>query len=211
MQGSRQRGRVVRALGIWGSRVQVPPWPLAGFVRGSPLFNSSAALVYSQLVCLLPVGILNQLSSFQLLVSLALKSPSGEWSITYVCSKIWSMISRHWKHHWKHQLDYFCIGLPKKGHKCIANLDASRQETVLQLVHLMNSLSDQQDDDSARIASVSTLKGRLTDIVRKIPNTDCIKGVLTQENSKFTWYRISFNRTHGTVILFITVTVDILW
>lgn len=57
---------------------------------------------------------------------------------------------------------------------------------MLQLVHLMNSLSDQQDDDSARIASVSTLKGRLTDIVRKIPNTDCIKGVLTQENSKFT-------------------------
>ena len=44
---------------------------------GSPWFNSSAALVHSQLVCLLPVGILNLLSSFQLFVSLALKSPSG--------------------------------------------------------------------------------------------------------------------------------------
>ena len=51
------------------------------------MFNSSAALVHSQLVCLLPVRILNLLSVFQLLVSLALKSPSGEWSITYVCCK----------------------------------------------------------------------------------------------------------------------------
>ena len=42
----------------------------AGFVRGSPLFNSSAVL-------LLPVGILNLLSSFQLLVSLALKAQAG--------------------------------------------------------------------------------------------------------------------------------------
>ena len=48
------------------------------------MFNSSAALVHSQLVCLLRVGILKLLSLFQLLVSLALKSPSGEWSITYV-------------------------------------------------------------------------------------------------------------------------------
>ena len=46
--------------------------------------GSTAALVQSQLVCLLPVGILNLLSLFQLLVSLALKSPSGEWSIMYV-------------------------------------------------------------------------------------------------------------------------------
>ena len=61
---------------------------LAGFVRGSPLFNSSAALVHSQLVCLPPVGTLNLLSSSQLLVSLALESPSGEWSITYVCMYI---------------------------------------------------------------------------------------------------------------------------
>ena len=44
----------------------------------SVCFNSSAALVQSQLVCLLPVGILNLLSSFQLFVSLALKSPSAE-------------------------------------------------------------------------------------------------------------------------------------
>jgi len=70
---------------IWRSRVQVPLSPLAEFVPGNPWFNSSAALVQSQLVCLLPVGILNLLSLFQLLVSLALKSPSGEWSIMYVC------------------------------------------------------------------------------------------------------------------------------
>ena len=47
------------------SRVQVPLWPLAGFVPGSPWLNSSAALVCSQLVCLLPVGILNLFSLFQ--------------------------------------------------------------------------------------------------------------------------------------------------
>lgn len=52
------------------SRVQVPP-------------NSSAALVHSQLVCLLPVGILNMLSLFELFISLALKSPNGERSIKY--------------------------------------------------------------------------------------------------------------------------------
>ena len=52
-------------LDIGGSRVQVSLWPLAGFVPGSPWLNSSAALVYSQLVCLLPVGILNLLSLFQ--------------------------------------------------------------------------------------------------------------------------------------------------
>ena len=52
-------------LEIWRSRVQVPLWPLAGFVPRSPWLNSSAALVYSQLVCLLPVGILNLLSLFQ--------------------------------------------------------------------------------------------------------------------------------------------------
>ena len=45
-------------LEIWWSRVQVPLWPLAGFDLGSPWLNSLAALVYSQLVCLLPVGIL---------------------------------------------------------------------------------------------------------------------------------------------------------
>ena len=37
------------------------------------------------LVCVLPGGILNLLSLFQLLVSLTLKSPSREWSIKYVC------------------------------------------------------------------------------------------------------------------------------
>ena len=39
--------------------VQVPPSPLAGFVLGRPKFKSSATLVNSQLVRLLPVGILN--------------------------------------------------------------------------------------------------------------------------------------------------------
>ena len=46
-------------LEIWGSRVQVPLSPRAGFVPGSPWLISSATLVYSQLVCLLLVGILN--------------------------------------------------------------------------------------------------------------------------------------------------------
>ena len=50
----RQRGRVVRALDL-----------KSGFVSGSAWFNASVALVYSQLVCLLPVGILNLLSLFQ--------------------------------------------------------------------------------------------------------------------------------------------------
>ena len=83
----RQRGRVVRDLKPGDPEFKSrSDHQLAGFVRGSPWFlNSSATLVHSQLVCLLPVVILNLLSSFQLFVSLALKNPSGEWSITYVC------------------------------------------------------------------------------------------------------------------------------
>ena len=50
------------------------------------LFEVVPALAHSQLVCLLPVGILNLSTSFQLFVSLALKSPSGERSIKYVCT-----------------------------------------------------------------------------------------------------------------------------
>ena len=53
----------------------------SGFVGRSSWFNPSAALVQSQLVCLLPVGILNLLSLFHLFASLALKSPSWERSI----------------------------------------------------------------------------------------------------------------------------------
>ena len=41
------------------SRVQIPFWPLADVVLGSPEYNFSATLVNSQLVCLPPVGILN--------------------------------------------------------------------------------------------------------------------------------------------------------
>ena len=52
-------------LEIWRSWVHVPLWPLAGFVPGSPWLNSFAALVYSQLACFLPVGILNLLRFFQ--------------------------------------------------------------------------------------------------------------------------------------------------
>ena len=39
-------------------RDQSPPLPLAGFVLGSPEFNSSVTLVNSQLHCLRTVGIL---------------------------------------------------------------------------------------------------------------------------------------------------------
>jgi len=84
-----------RGIWIWRSWVRVPLWPLAGFVTGSPWFNSSAALVKSPLVCLLPVGILNLLSLFQLFVSLALKSPNGEWSIKYVCMHACMYVCMH--------------------------------------------------------------------------------------------------------------------
>ena len=60
-----------------------PALTTAGFVPGGAWFYSSAALVNSQLVCLLPVGILNLLSLFQWFVSLALKSPNGKRSIKY--------------------------------------------------------------------------------------------------------------------------------
>ena len=48
-------------------RFQVPPRPLAGFVHGSPVCKSSAMLVNSQLIHLLPAGIL--------IGSLSLKNP----------------------------------------------------------------------------------------------------------------------------------------
>ena len=40
-------------------RVQVPPWPLAGFVLDSPEIRSLTTIVNSQLVYLRPVGIRN--------------------------------------------------------------------------------------------------------------------------------------------------------
>ena len=52
-------------LEIWRPRVQAKLWSLAGFVPGSHWLNSSAALVYSQLVWLPPVEILNLLHLFQ--------------------------------------------------------------------------------------------------------------------------------------------------
>ena len=51
-------------LAIRRPQVQVPLWPLAGFVCGSLEFKPSAMLVNSQLVCLWPVGFLTLLSSF---------------------------------------------------------------------------------------------------------------------------------------------------
>ena len=82
----RQHGRVVRA----------PDWksvgcgflPLADVVLGNPEFNFSTTLVNSQLVCLPPVGILNLVMFiwifiYHCLFTLVLKSPNGEWPITY--------------------------------------------------------------------------------------------------------------------------------
>ena len=67
-----------------GFRVQILFWLLADVVLGSPEFNFSATLVNSQLVCLLPVGILNQVMFiYHYLFTLVLKSPDGEWSSTY--------------------------------------------------------------------------------------------------------------------------------
>ena len=71
---------------IWNrrSRVQIPFWPLADVVLGSPKFKFSSMLVNSQLVCLPPVGILNQVMFiYHYLFTLVLKSPDGEWPITY--------------------------------------------------------------------------------------------------------------------------------
>ena len=60
-------------------QVEVPPWPLAGFVLGSPEFKSLAMLVNNQLVHLLSVGILKHimllLLFFLIIGSLSLKSP----------------------------------------------------------------------------------------------------------------------------------------
>ena len=55
----KHRGRVVSArvgLAIRRSRVQVPVWPLAGFVLGRSKFKSSATLVNSQLVAFCQLG-----------------------------------------------------------------------------------------------------------------------------------------------------------
>ena len=73
---------------IGRSQVQIPFWPLADVVLGSPEFDFSATLVNSQLVCLPPVGILNLVMFiwifiYQCLSTLVLKSPDGEWLITY--------------------------------------------------------------------------------------------------------------------------------
>ena len=80
-------------LEIWRSLVQDSLWPLVEFDPGSTLFNFSAPLVNSQLVCLRPVGILKLLlfCRFVHWVSLALKSPYGEWLIMYICICIYSV------------------------------------------------------------------------------------------------------------------------
>ena len=72
-------------------RVQISFWPLADVVLSSPEFNFSATLVNSQLVCLLPVGILNLVMFIWILIYRCLhwswKAPmgSGQLSIhTYI-------------------------------------------------------------------------------------------------------------------------------
>ena len=66
------------------SRVETPFWPLADAVLGSPEFNFSSTLVNNQLVRLPPVGILNLVMLiYHYLFTLVLKSPIGEWPITY--------------------------------------------------------------------------------------------------------------------------------
>ena len=88
----RQCGRVVRASDLKSGDPEFAS-------RSDSRFNSSAAFLYSQLVCLLPVGILNLLSLFRLFVSLALKSPSGEWSIKYVCDvRVLFWLITYYKH-----------------------------------------------------------------------------------------------------------------
>ena len=55
------RGSVAEWLEYWTCNPEVPPWPLAGIFLGGPEFKYSRKLVNSQLVCLLPVGILNHI------------------------------------------------------------------------------------------------------------------------------------------------------
>ena len=63
------------------SRVQIPFWPLADVVLGTPEFNFLATLVNSQLVCLPPVGILNLVMFIWILIYSCLhwswKAPMG--------------------------------------------------------------------------------------------------------------------------------------
>ena len=67
---------------IGRSQVQIPFWPPADVVLGSPEFNFSSTLVNSQLVCLTPVGILNLVMFiYHYLFILVLKNPSGEWHL----------------------------------------------------------------------------------------------------------------------------------
>ena len=96
----RNEGSMAEWLGRWFEicRVQVSRWLPVAFVPGSLWFNSLAALVHNQLVCLLPLGILNLLSWFEYIVLLALKSPRKVY-ITWemmpcgrpdrLCSKVW--------------------------------------------------------------------------------------------------------------------------
>ena len=53
-----------------------PVFKSTGFVASRPWFNSSVALIHSQLICLLPVGILYLLS----LLELFLLKGSGQWN-----------------------------------------------------------------------------------------------------------------------------------
>ena len=81
----RQRGRLVRAphlkSAVRRSRVQIPFWPWAYVVLGSPEFNFSATLVNSQLVCLPPAEILNQVMFIWIFIIVclhwSLKAPIG--------------------------------------------------------------------------------------------------------------------------------------
>lgn len=60
---------------IWRLWVQFPFWPLASFVCSSSEFNSSVTLVNSQLVWLLPVGILNHVMFNIYLITICLNWP----------------------------------------------------------------------------------------------------------------------------------------
>ena len=84
-------------------RIWIPFWPLADV--GSLEFNFSSTLVNSQLVCLPPVGILSHVMFiYHYLFTLVLKSPDGEWPITYTftftrffyrCWNRYTVSSRH--------------------------------------------------------------------------------------------------------------------
>ena len=77
---------------------QIPFWPLADVVHGSPEFNFSATLLNSQLLCFSPVGILNLVMFFWIFIYhdlFTLAHEKSRWGVArhvYVNNATWWII-----------------------------------------------------------------------------------------------------------------------